>query len=166
MSSSAHPPKQRNHCPAQNKSGEPCRAAPTEGGLCYFHANPKKASELGRKGGSRRKRQLPSQELATPLPALDNMTDGGRLIDCLIEQVQSGQLDLQRAKSIVSLLSLELQLGGSSSDTEDAPPRPRGTFFEVFEAAWLRDKKRKWVEEFEKKYADRFPNGDTEEFQV
>jgi hypothetical protein len=166
MSDSASVVKRRNHCPAQNKLGEPCGAAPTEGGLCYFHANPKKASELGRKGGSSRKRQLPSEASVAPLPALDNMTDGGRLIDCLIDQVHSGQLDLQRAKSIVSLLSLELQLGVSSSDTEDAPPRPRATFFEVFEAAWLRDKKRKWVEEFEKKYADRFPNGDTEEFQV
>ena len=166
MSDSASVVKRRNHCPAQTKLGKACRAAPTDGGLCYFHANPKKASELGRKGGRSRKRQLPSQELAAPLPALDNVTDGGRLIECLIEQVHSGQLDLQRAKSIVSLLSLELQLGVSPSDTQDAPPRPQATFFEVFEAAWLRDKKRKWVEEFEKKYADRFPNGDTEEFQV
>ena len=26
-----------------------------EGGLCYFHANPNKAAELGRNGGRRRK---------------------------------------------------------------------------------------------------------------
>jgi hypothetical protein len=45
-------PKNRDsRCKAQAKSGKPCRAAATAGGLCFFHANPDKASELGRIGG-------------------------------------------------------------------------------------------------------------------
>jgi len=38
-------------CQGQTKAGKPCRAAATSGGLCYFHANPNKAAELGRIGG-------------------------------------------------------------------------------------------------------------------
>jgi len=38
-------------CKALTKKGQPCRAAATAGGLCFFHANPNKASELGRIGG-------------------------------------------------------------------------------------------------------------------
>jgi len=41
----------RNRCGAKTKEGKPCRAAATEGGLCFFHANPNKAAELGRVGG-------------------------------------------------------------------------------------------------------------------
>ena len=57
-------------CKALTKSGKPCRAAATASGLCFFHANPTKASELGRKGG-RSKNQVVTEGL-DPLPALDN----------------------------------------------------------------------------------------------
>jgi hypothetical protein len=33
-------------CSGRTQKGEPCRAAATPGGLCFFHANPNKASEL------------------------------------------------------------------------------------------------------------------------
>jgi hypothetical protein len=42
--------KSRARCQATTKSGKPCGAAPMEGGLCFFQANPNKASELGRLG--------------------------------------------------------------------------------------------------------------------
>src|SRR5271157_276372 len=41
-------------CKATTPSGEPCRAKPHKEGLCFFHSDPKKAAELGRKGGRRR----------------------------------------------------------------------------------------------------------------
>jgi hypothetical protein len=59
-----------SRCKAIAKSGEPCRAAATEGGLCFFHANPDKASELGRIGGRGNRRA--AGENADPLPTLDN----------------------------------------------------------------------------------------------
>jgi hypothetical protein len=62
---------QAHRCKAQTKSGKPRRAAATAGGLCYFHANPDKASELGRIGG-RRKRF--STENADPLAKLESVT--------------------------------------------------------------------------------------------
>jgi uncharacterized protein DUF5763 len=60
---------QAHRCKAKTKSGKPCRAAATAGGLCYFHANPDKASELGRIGG--RSNRHSASEAADPLPALD-----------------------------------------------------------------------------------------------
>jgi hypothetical protein len=43
--------KDRDHqCKAKTKARQRCRAAATAGGLCFFHANPDKASELGREG--------------------------------------------------------------------------------------------------------------------
>jgi len=45
------PMSSNSRCKANTKEGRPCRAAATEGGLCFFHANPNKAVELGRIGG-------------------------------------------------------------------------------------------------------------------
>lgn len=56
-------------CKGRAKSGKACRAAATNGGLCFFHANPDKASELGRIGG--RSNRHVAGETAYPLPRLD-----------------------------------------------------------------------------------------------
>jgi hypothetical protein len=58
-----------SRCNARAKSGKPCGAAATPGGLCFFHANPKKASELGRIGG--RSNRHAAGETVDPLPTLD-----------------------------------------------------------------------------------------------
>ena len=44
-----------------------------EGGLCYFHANPDKAAELGRNGGRRRKPtyQQATKQITPPESAAD-----------------------------------------------------------------------------------------------
>src|SRR5690242_8419743 len=62
--------KMDRFCKAIAKNGKPCRAAATASGLCFFHANPDKASELGRLGGSN-KRSAVSENLE-PLPALNS----------------------------------------------------------------------------------------------
>jgi len=63
-------PKNRDsRCTGLTKGGKSCRAAATDGGLCYFHANPKKAAELGRIGG--RKNRHVSDEHLDPLPGLE-----------------------------------------------------------------------------------------------
>lgn len=56
----------RPRCRATTKTGKRCKAAPTAGGLCFFHANPNKAVELGRKGG-RKNRNLPIEAIDSPL---------------------------------------------------------------------------------------------------
>jgi len=59
-----------SRCKAVAKSGKPCRAAATAGGLCFFHANPNKASELGRIGGKSNRHATTGG--ADPLPKLEN----------------------------------------------------------------------------------------------
>jgi general stress protein YciG len=71
------PPKRSKPLPAQCKattpSGEPCRAKPHKEGLCFFHSDPKKAAELGRKGGRHRAVYSPDglKEFAAPRSAAD-----------------------------------------------------------------------------------------------
>lgn len=45
-------------CKGKTKAGNPCRAAATACGLCFFHANPAKARTLGQIGGRRNRSKL------------------------------------------------------------------------------------------------------------
>lgn len=94
-------------CKAQAKSGKRCRAAATQGGLCFFHANPNKASELGRIGG-RSKRQV-STEGADPLPTLDTAIAVRNTVARLIADVYSGKLHPRVGAGLAPLLNLQLR---------------------------------------------------------
>ena len=98
---------QGNRCKAKTKSGKPCRAAATEGGLCFFHANPNKASELGRIGG--RSKGHASGESADPLAALDTATAVRDTVSRLIADVYSGKLRPSLAGALAPLLNLQLR---------------------------------------------------------
>ena len=60
-------------CKATTSSGERCKAKPHKDGLCFFHSDPKKAAELGRKGGRRNRHtyETPLQHVAAPESAGD-----------------------------------------------------------------------------------------------
>jgi len=96
-----------SRCKARAKSGKPCRAAATAGGLCYFHANPNKASELGRIGG-RRKRFL-AAENADPLPKLENATAVRDAVTQLVADVYAGRVNSRVAANLAPLLNLQLR---------------------------------------------------------
>jgi general stress protein YciG len=85
-------------CKATTPSGEPCRAKPHKEGLCFFHSDPKKAAELGRKGGRRRAVYSPDglKEFAAPRSAAD-LRD---LLAQSIIEIRSGKLDPKLANSI------------------------------------------------------------------
>jgi general stress protein YciG len=55
-------------CKATTSSGGRCKAKPHKHGLCFFHSDPKKAAELGRKGGRRNRHlyEAPLQHVAPP----------------------------------------------------------------------------------------------------
>jgi hypothetical protein len=95
---------ERAHCQAQAKSGEPCRAAATEGGLCFFHANPNKAAELGRLGG-RRNRRAAGEDLS-PLPTLDNALAVRNMAARLVDDVYTGRISPRIGVGLAPLLSL------------------------------------------------------------
>src|SRR5437879_3674272 len=94
-------------CQSMTKSGKPCRAAATEGGLCFFHANPNKAVELGRIGG--KKNGLLRVGL-DPLPNLDNAIAIRDTVARLLSDVYSGKLHPRIAAGLAPLMYLQLRV--------------------------------------------------------
>jgi hypothetical protein len=99
--------KPDSRCQGRTKSGNPCRAAATAGGLCYFHANPKKASELGRIGG--RSKGTPAVANAEPLPTVDNAIAVRDLVARLIADVHAGKVNPKIAAGLAPLMNLQLR---------------------------------------------------------
>ena len=96
-------------CRTQTKAGKPCRAAATSGGLCFFHANPNKAYELGRIGG-RRNRRASAAEDVDPLPKLDKVSALRDVVEKLIAEVYAGKLPPRVAAGLAPLLNLQLRV--------------------------------------------------------
>jgi hypothetical protein len=94
-------------CKALTKKGQPCRAAATAGGLCFFHANPNKASELGRIGGRSKGKFLANN--SEPLPALSSMVAVRDAVDRLISDVYAGTHHPRIAGGLAPLLQLQLR---------------------------------------------------------
>lgn len=100
--------REANCCRARTKAGKPCQAAATEGGLCFFHGNPKKAAELGRIGGQSKRPQV--IEDPTLLATLDNPLAVRDVLARLIRGVLSGKLHPRIAAGIAPLLNLQLRV--------------------------------------------------------
>jgi len=92
---------------ARAKSGKRCGAAASAGGLCFFHANPNKASELGRIGG-RSKRYAAGEEL-DPLPSLDDAPGVRNTVTRLIAEIYAGKIPPRIAAGLAPLMSLQLR---------------------------------------------------------
>jgi len=97
----------KSRCKSRTKSGKPCRAAATAGGLCFFHANPDKASELGRIGG--RGNRHATGDNADPLPTLDNALAVRDTVARLIADVYAGKIHPRIAAGLAPLLNLQLR---------------------------------------------------------
>ncbi len=96
-----------SRCQARAKSGKPCQAAATAGGLCFFHANPNKASELGRVGG--RSKRPSAAAIVDPLPKLDKVIAVQDAVEQLITDVYAGKLHPRIAAGLAPLLNLQLR---------------------------------------------------------
>jgi Family of unknown function (DUF5763) len=99
--------KSSSPCQALTTKGKPCQAAATEGGLCFFHANPNKAVELGRIGG--RKNGHPPTP-AEPLPKLENAAAVRDTVARLIADVYSGKVHPRIATGLAPLMHLQVRL--------------------------------------------------------
>jgi hypothetical protein len=75
--------------------------------LCYFHANPNKASELGRIGG--RRKSTPAVESTEPLPTVDNAIAVRDLVARLIADVHAGRVHPKVAAGLAPLMNLQLR---------------------------------------------------------
>jgi len=89
------------------KTGKRCRAAATASGLCFFHANPDKTSELGRIGGRSKRHSV--GESADPLPILDNVLAVRDTVARLIADVYAGKIHPRMAASLAPLINLLLR---------------------------------------------------------
>jgi hypothetical protein len=100
--------KHRNQCKGRTKAGKPCRAAATGGGLCFLHANPKKAAELGRMGGLKNRHFVASSVIAA-VPPLDSTIAVRNAIAQVFGDVYSGRMNPKVGSSLATLLTLELR---------------------------------------------------------
>jgi hypothetical protein len=98
--------RRERRCKGQTKAGKACRAAATDGGLCFFHANPNKAAELGRIGG--RSNRYAAVEAGDPLPPLDNAVALRDTAGRLIADVITGKVHPRVAASVAPLMNLQL----------------------------------------------------------
>src|SRR5215469_12779911 len=62
-----------------------------EGGLCYFHANPDKAAELGRNGG--RPREQTYEQSSEPVVPPASAADVRRMLAQTMAEVKAGRMD-------------------------------------------------------------------------
>ena len=85
-------------CKATASSGKPCKAKPHKDGLCFFHSDPKRAAELGRKGGRRTLRR--TMEGLDDIPAPRTAADLRDLLAQAIVELRTGKLDPKLANSI------------------------------------------------------------------
>ena len=99
--------RKQNRCQALNKDGKPCGAAAMPGGLCFFHANPKKAAQLGRIGG--RSHRQGAAAFAVLVPRLDTASGVQETISWMIQEVCAGRLDPKVPASTAPLLTLQLR---------------------------------------------------------
>ena len=78
-------------CKATTVSGERRRAKPHKKGLCFFHSDPARAAELGRKGGLRNRHVYESDdtEIASPQTA----TDVKNLLADAMAKIRAGKMD-------------------------------------------------------------------------
>ena len=97
--------QKRKRCKALRKDGSPCGAPATAGGLCYFHANPDKAVELGRIGGLKNRRSL---DFLT-LPPIETGSAVRQVAAQLIVDMCSGKIPSKIARDISPLFNVLLR---------------------------------------------------------
>jgi hypothetical protein len=85
-------------CKATTSSGDRCRAKPHKNGLCFFHSDPKKATELGRKGGRRNRHtyETPLQQVTVP----ESAGDVKRMLAEAMADIRAGRMDPKLASTL------------------------------------------------------------------
>src|SRR5262252_7872773 len=94
-----------------------------EGGLCYFHANPDKAVELGRNGGRHRKQtyEQSTEHIAPPASAADVR----RMLAETMAEVKAGRMDPKAANTVAYIATVLLRAYEADAATNaDTPAQP------------------------------------------
>jgi hypothetical protein len=96
-----------NRCKGRTKAGKACRAYATDGGFCFFHANPNKASDLGRIGG-RRNRHVATYS-ADDLTKLHDAVAIRDAVNRVLQDLYSRKIGPRTASAAATLLNLQMR---------------------------------------------------------
>src|SRR5215469_9146114 len=91
-------------CKGKNAKGEPCGSAAGPGGLCYFHANPDRARELGRLGGQKNGHSTGTD---IEVPAKMTLDDLHEITSKAIRAVFHGELKAREADAVTKLIVVQ-----------------------------------------------------------
>lgn len=86
-------------CKAKTKAGKRCSAPACQNGICALHGDPKRAAELGRKGGRRNRRFVP-QASAEPASVPKTAEDVRDVLGQIIAETRDGRCDPRMATTI------------------------------------------------------------------
>ena len=92
------------NCQATTKRGKPCRAAAGSGGLCFLHANPARARQLGRLGGSRNRK---AARVDLRLSEQPTATDLRNVLTAIINAVLAAEMQPRDAIAVANLVKVQ-----------------------------------------------------------
>lgn len=99
---------ERALCKAITKNGTTCKAAPMASGFCFLHANPHKASELGRIGGKQNRRDRRPSGYA--LPKLDGLGSASERLQRIFEESMAGSMRPAVANILMKVTDLQTRV--------------------------------------------------------
>jgi hypothetical protein len=94
-----------------------------EGGLCYFHANPDKATELGQRGGRRRQHtyEQSTKDIAPP----ESAAEVRRMLAETMAEVKAGRMDAKVANTVAYVATVLFRAYESdAAPSADTPAQP------------------------------------------
>ena len=87
------------NCRARTKGGQPCKAPVSTNGLCAMHAEPKRASELGRKSGKARRCVIDKGDSHPPLPVPETAGDVRKALGRVMSDLIARKVDTRVASA-------------------------------------------------------------------
>ena len=94
-------------CRATTKAGGPCPVPATASGLCFFHDDPKRAAEMGRRGGLKNRHVIPDDDVE--LPPLNTAEDVRTMLAKLAQDVRARRVEPRVAASVSQIASTLLK---------------------------------------------------------
>jgi len=104
-------------CQAKTKAGRPCAAPAVRGGIyCALHADPERAAQLGRKGGTKNRRAYEGNEWQGSAPR--NACDVKNLLAEAMAEIRAGRMD-PKLGTTLGYLGTSLLKAIETSDIEE-----------------------------------------------
>jgi hypothetical protein len=87
-------------CKAKTRSGEHCKARVSQNGFCAIHADPSRASELGRRSGTARRYVLNAKGRLPALPVPQTALDVRKVLGQVMADLRARRLDTRVASAL------------------------------------------------------------------